>query len=165
MEGNGRGGGRGGFNTTFKIWRDGVTGVGAECNVQPNADHEYTEIVRFDEDENPTAYSDRCPFLSCTEPRTFTLPSTARVDAQDSTVFPANPGGDLSGWMYFNLDSGMGVAATQAWVIGSMAAEGRFSVDFDAVALGNGCSPATPMTAEDGTEPVIGPAPNINGGS
>jgi hypothetical protein len=52
--------------------------------------------------------------------------------------------------------------ATQGWVIVSMSAEGRFSMDFDATSLGNGCSPRSDPTADDGSAPAIGPAPNVN---
>jgi CO/xanthine dehydrogenase Mo-binding subunit len=66
--------------------------------------------------------------------------------------------------MYLNLDNGRGSdqLASQAWVVVSMEAEGRFSVDFDATSLGNGCSPAADFTAENGSFPAIGPAPNVN---
>lgn len=49
-------------------------------------------------------------------------------------------------------------SATQAWVISSMRAEGQFSVDMDAIALGNGCSsPAAKSEVGTGTA-IIGPA-------
>jgi hypothetical protein len=47
-------------------------------------------------------------------------------------------------------------------MIVSLAAEGRFSADFDAASLGNGCSPRTPVTDDDGGPPTIGPSPNVN---
>jgi hypothetical protein len=52
------------------------------------------------------------------------------------------------------------VRQNQDWVIVSMFAEGRYSVDFDAAWLGNGCSPAPPVTTNTTTPPVIGPSPN-----
>ncbi|HEY4641850.1 MAG TPA: hypothetical protein VII75_10940 [Thermoanaerobaculia bacterium] len=52
------------------------------------------------------------------------------------------------------------VRGNQDWVIVSMFAEGRYSVDFDAAWLGNGCSPSAPVTTNTTTAPVIGPAPN-----
>jgi hypothetical protein len=158
-------GGQGSLNTDFKIWRDGITPINAGCNVAPNATSISTEFVRFDEQENPVTLT--CNIGIC-EPFTFALPSASQVAAADTTIFPPNPGGDLAGWMYLNLNNQSpldGMDATQAWVIVSMFAEGRFSADFDAAALGNGCSPAAPMTIEDGTPPVIGPAANDNGGS
>jgi hypothetical protein len=63
------------------------------------------------------------------------------------------PNGALAGWTYFNLDrAGGDRVATQNWVTVSMRAQNRFSVDFEAVGLGNGCSPETSGT-------TIGPAP------
>jgi hypothetical protein len=50
-----------------------------------------------------------------------------------------------------------GVRQNQDWVIVSMSAEGRYSVDFDAAWLGNGCSPAPPVS--NAANP-IGPLPN-----
>jgi hypothetical protein len=52
------------------------------------------------------------------------------------------------------------VRQNQDWVIVSMFAEGRYSVDFDAAWLGNGCSPAPPVTSNTGGAPAIGPSPN-----
>ncbi len=52
------------------------------------------------------------------------------------------------------------VRQNQDWVIVSMFAEGRFSVDFDAAWLGNGCSPAPAVTDANGGTPAIGPSPN-----
>ncbi len=52
------------------------------------------------------------------------------------------------------------VRQNQDWAIVSMFAEGRYSVDFDAAWLGNGCSPAPAVTTNTTTPPVIGPSPN-----
>jgi hypothetical protein len=40
------------------------------------------------------------------------------------------------------VTAGVTPRASQNWVIVNFQAEGRFSVDFDAAWLGNGCSPA-----------------------
>jgi hypothetical protein len=70
--------------------------------------------------------------------------------------------------MYLNLDSGAKETrvdvASQSWVVVSMRAEGRYSGDFDATALGNGCSPPAAVTNANGQSPVIAPAPNTNPG-
>jgi hypothetical protein len=72
----------------------------------------------------------------------------------------------VAGWLYLNLhnDEHNATPAAQAWVIASMRAEGRFSVDTDATALGNGCTPGiiqeSKVTA-NGTL-VIGPPGNVN---
>ncbi len=154
------------FNTSFKIWREGVTGADAECTVRPNAEQQVTEFVRFDEDENPTSYSPPViPCLGCE----VTLPAAAsRVSAADTNVFPPYPGEGVAGWMYMNIDNvhPLGAidpdVASQNWVTVSMVAAGRFSVDFDATALGNGCSGVANITSEDKSPPAIGPAPNTN---
>ena len=68
--------------------------------------------------------------------------------------------------MYLNLGDELGYCThdtpwpDHAWVITSMRAEGRFSVDMDATGLGNGCSPSLQSTevTTAGTE-IIGPRP------
>jgi len=52
------------------------------------------------------------------------------------------------------------VRPSQNWVIVSMFAEGRYSVDFDAAWLGNGCSAPVPLTTAAAPGSLIGP----NGG-
>ena len=160
-------GGSSGFRTDFKIWREGVTGSSAGCSVSANATVDLPDIVRFDEEENPTTYQFDCPIL-CPVPFIGT-PVAGRFGSSHS-LFPDNPNGAVAGWMYFNLDhQPIGSSppyefAQQNWVIVSMAAEGRYSVDFDATALGNGCSPPAEITDDDGDAPAIGPAPNANPG-
>jgi hypothetical protein len=160
-------GGAGALNTSFKIWREGVSGDTLACSqYPPNAALAITELVRFDEDENPTTFVPDI-IISPVPEGEVSLPETSQTDASDTSIYPPNPGGDLAGWMYMNLDHGSPFGAvppeiaSQNWVIVSMAAEGRFSVDFDAAWLGNGCSPVAPVTAEDGGDPVIGPAANV----
>ncbi|HYM60495.1 MAG TPA: hypothetical protein VEZ11_06340, partial [Thermoanaerobaculia bacterium] len=51
----------------------------------------------------------------------------------------------------------VGVRQSQNWAIVSMFAEGRYSVDFDATWLGNGCSPAPALS----TAVAIGPAGGV----
>ncbi|HYM61169.1 MAG TPA: hypothetical protein VEZ11_09780 [Thermoanaerobaculia bacterium] len=84
-------------------------------------------------------------------------------DFNESAVIPilpimTSPSGDVAGWLYLNLsNSGAPIYSaarggfrpptsfarqSQNWAIISMFAEGRYSVDFDATSLGNGCSPA-----------------------
>src|SRR5205085_5752740 len=92
-------------------------------------------------------------------PGTITLPETSARSTSDMSIYPMlSSSGDVAGWIYLNLNNGnMNVTysvarpgffppgttrPSQNWVITSMFAEGRFSVDFDATMLGNGCSPA-----------------------
>lgn len=156
-------GGTGSFNTSFKIWREGTTDEGAGCaDYEDNGFIAVTELVRFDEDENPETYAPD-DIISPAPTTEISLPETSRVDA-DADIFPVADDGDVAGWMYMNLDNGFGGDggnASQNWVIVSMEAEGRFSVDFDAAWLGNGCSAPAPQTAADGDDPAIGPAPNV----
>jgi hypothetical protein len=162
--------GTGGFETFFKIWREGRTGATSACspssaNLFPrNGALGVAELVRFDEEENPTTLT---PAEEVSPPieTDVALAETGLYDVTDITVFPENPDDAIGGWMYMNLNEPaapeypLGVA-TQNWVIVSMRAEGRFSVDFDAAWLGNGCTPEE-ATSDEATNP-IGPAANFN---
>jgi len=147
------GGGPALFQTDLKVWREARTGVGAACaQYAGNALMSSTEIVRFDEDENPEA------FAPVQHPL---IPASARVSVSDNDFFPPATGGDIGGWMYLNLDDfESDTIARQNWVVVSMRAEGRFSGDMDAQALGNGCSAATAQSRAVGGTVTIGPAPN-----
>jgi hypothetical protein len=87
-----------------------------------------------------------------------------------SSLFAAVTSDDVGGWVYFNLNSRSGAQFTrnvsQNWVVVSMFAEGRFGVDYDATSLGNGCSPASPLSTaardENSVAGRIGPARNVN---
>jgi hypothetical protein len=167
-------GGTGAFNTNFKIWREGITvGAcsGAGIAAVSNSNLAIAEIVRFDEHENATilnAPSGVSPAPSIT----LGIPETISLPASNTNILPPLPtSGDVGGWVYFNLNNN-NVAGTysvarpgffppgvtrpsQNWVIVSMFAEGRYSVDFDAAWLGNGCSAAAPLTTTAGA--FIGP--------
>ena len=152
-------GGPSAFETFFKIWREGRLPQGTACNEYwNNASLDMIELVRFDEEENPTTVT---PTESiCTPivtPRV--LPVVSLAYAGDSSTFPDNPDDAVGGWMYMNLDyCNRDDFASQNWVITSMRGEGRFSVDADAAALGNGCTGPTAPSDEVGAP--IGPAPN-----
>lgn len=163
-------GGATGFETFFKIWREGRTGATSTCspaasNLFPrNAALGVTELVRFDEEENPQTLAPREPVSPPLE-TDVSFPETGLHDVDDTTSFPPNPDGDVSGWMYMNLHEPAapefpGTIASQNWVVVSMRAEDRFSVDFDAAWLGNGCTPEEGLTNE--TTNPIGPAANFN---
>ncbi|HKR62583.1 MAG TPA: hypothetical protein VJZ00_02530 [Thermoanaerobaculia bacterium] len=163
-------GGATNFQTSFKIWREGTQQGPATCtNVAQNGAIAITEFVRFDEEENPTTFTPG-EIISPVPQGGVSLPEASRVSVS-SDIFPPNPDAAVAGWMYLNLDNGFDYTqtpnipnandASQNWVVVSMAADGRYSVDFDAAWLGNGCSPAAPVTNEDGLAPAIGPAANI----
>jgi hypothetical protein len=159
-------GGPGAFNTGFKIWREGVTGADADCDEYIlNSRLGYVEIVRFDEQENPETFVPD-DVISPLPEGDAAMMETQRLDTTDGEFFPPTDDGDVAGWMYMNLDNGFVETpdvASQNWVVVSMEAEGRYSVDFDAAWLANGCTPAagtTRATFADTTLPAIGPGAN-----
>jgi hypothetical protein len=148
------------FQTSYKIWREGVTTAGAvACAAWPNNVTSITESVIFDEEENPEGAA---PSEVISPPLTtnFILPETSLTRVTDTSVFPRPTTGAVAGWVYLNLDNNASDGiASQNWVIVSMRAEGRYSVDFDAAWLANGCSAAfgsSEVTLANGI--VIGPA-------
>jgi hypothetical protein len=154
--------------TTVKIWREAATNASAGCAVSEKALMQYSDVVRFDEEENSTILYDPCGFIT-TCGWSVTLPPTSRLNLaiDENLDVPPNPGHAPAGWMYFNLadpsrNRPPHPIATQSWVIVSMSVRDRYSVDFDATALGNGCSAPAPSTDENGDDPAIGPAPNVN---
>lgn len=174
-------GGTSGFNTNYKIWREGVTGGTQSCTTAVNnSAMEIMDVIRFDERENSFTFGANVPNCSpfCI-PGVPRLPEASITSTTVASVFPPNASTvDVSGWMYLNLSNpgstaysarttgfapaGSGVTgarASQNWAIVSMFAQGRFSVDFDAAQLGNGCSPAALDPATPGAE--VGPAGGI----
>jgi hypothetical protein len=161
-------GGAGQFNTNFKIWREGIS-EGTCDNASANSNLGATEIVRFDEHENANVGGGSLVISPL--PPGAGIPETGSYPTTNS-IFPGGPiSGDVAGWMYLNLNvtggsplynttapngrplpaaGAFGSRASQNWVIVSMAAEGRFSVDFDAAWLGNGCSGAVPAGTQIG---------------
>jgi len=155
-------GGRGGFETFYKIWRESGGGPDVEClNFPQAASLAYTEITRFDEDENPESFAGSPATVPLHAPVIW--PSSL-VDANNESIMPPNTNGAVAGWMYFNLHNLKDGPALQNWIVTSMRAEDRFSVDMDAISLGNGCSaPVAYSTAVPEPKPgalPIGPLPN-----
>ena len=163
-------GGPGAFNTNLHIWREAATGPDAKCtDYRANGDLPIAEVVRFDEHENPTAFGPvfgEFPFIPVSTPATSSSPT-------NGFRFPPLAGsGDVGGWIYLNLHNDPApfgtiytvphARATQNWVVVSMSAEGRFSVDMDASPLGNGCSPALPSSEASFGPVAIGPMPEAN---
>lgn len=163
-------GGATGFDTFYKVWREGPVAEAANCSGTFGQGNTWilngaigiTELVRFDEEENPETLA---PDIIVSPPieSAPTLPETSLVNSEDEDVFPSNTQEAVAGWMYMNLDSGdQDPFATQNWVVVSMRAEDRFSVDFDAAWLGNGCTPPVGQSeAVNDLGDPIGPAPNF----
>jgi hypothetical protein len=168
-------GGATSFNTDYKIWREGRTGPTTCSNAVSNSALAITEIVRFDEHENPNTYNPGV-IISPSVPATVTLPETSRSSTA-SAAFPtlSSPAGDTAGWMYMNLNSGttvggvnttlhpnFGPRPSQNWVVVSMTGAGStaglFGVEFDATWLGNGCTPAIGTSTVNGGTTFLGPA-------
>src|SRR6185436_2840979 len=113
------------------------------------------EIIRFDEHENSFGRLPSCgsPGFICSF---VGLPAASITPTSSSGIYPPYYFSDVAGWMYLNLDNfpfrggtppkytpappGNSYRASQNWVVVSMYAQGRFSADFDAAMLGNGCS-------------------------
>jgi hypothetical protein len=172
-------GGHGNFNTNFQIWREAAVGPDAKCpDFREHGMQETTEIVRFDEHENATTYAPGV-IINAAIPVAILFPETSSVPTSNWTFPPSSSSGDVGGWMYLNLafgspafsvapragnayKTGTGARQNQNWVVVSMAAEGRYSVEFDAASLGNGCSPALPVSSANGSQQPIGPATDTN---
>jgi hypothetical protein len=148
-----------GFQTNFTIWREAVTFGTESCfTVAANSAMPIGEIVRFDERENSFGLVGGC-IIPCPPPPTF--PAAARVPTINTILFPANASTvDTAGWLFLDLNSHSRTSPTarpsQNWVAVTMFASGRYSVQFDAAHLGNGCSPGRAMNSR------IGPAKNTN---
>lgn len=161
----------GSFETRFKIWLEGATGSAATCaEYRKNGKLVVTEFVAFDEDENGEGMPSRgCQIVpTCIPPPGISLPATSITSIADHEIFPHDIlDTEPAGWLYLNLADGDSASpiARQAWVIASMVADGRYSVDLDAATLGNGCTNTSDMTAfTDGGvyDKFPGPAPDVN---
>jgi len=171
-------GGAGAFNTNLRIWREGVTGGTSQCTdyaANNGSAMRVTEVVRFDEHENPSEIVPCNLIILCPTPPPTVLPLASSLPTSAS-ILPPLTTGDVGGWLYLNLAnagsanyhtpanrhfdrSGILVRQNQNWVVTSMTAEGRFQVAYDALMLANGCSLAP--TKSSTTSP-IGPGPNVD---
>jgi len=151
-------GGTGAFNTNVELWREALAAPTA-CPIAyaSNSRMRIVEAVRFDEHENATTLDpyDWCGGIpECPGSRPGT-PASAYLSTANTALFPSiSLSGDVGGWLFLNLNHG-GARPSQAWVVTSMFAEGRYQATMDAVAVGNGCSPAPPLSKVA----PIGPAP------
>jgi hypothetical protein len=181
-------GGTGAFATNLTIWREGF-GTGSCADAFASANMFVSEIIRFDEHENPNS-AVPCFIPECPQPPPPILNAASSTNTY-SAVYPSIFSADVGGWMYLNLNNGgstsysvtretggqrlptnartnlspiasgtVGPRPSQNWVtvtlFGSAANGNRLTGEFDAAALGNGCSPAVPNGA------VIGPAGGVS---
>lgn len=171
-------GGPTGFDTTYTLWREAVTGPQASCaDYASNSEMPVAELVRFDERENAAILGNHV-VMSEGQPRGF---SASSVVSPYSARFPLIYTTDFGGWAYLNLSNGgqatysasrpgFGTSdftrgTSQNWVVVNMFAEGRYGVSADAQWLGNGCSPALPLTSSAKAKSAVGrvgPAANVN---
>ncbi|HUP44994.1 MAG TPA: hypothetical protein VM779_05730 [Thermoanaerobaculia bacterium] len=122
-----------GINTAFKIWREGVTPVTTCANAALNSALTISEVVRFDEHENPSIYGvTGGPIISPTPPTppAVVLPETQRVPVNGG-FFPTQPtvAGDIGGWMYLNLDFSRDFAIGTSGQPGFLPAQNPAGVD------------------------------------
>ena len=155
-------GGTGDFQTSFRIWRQGVSAASANCADYEDNERPVAESIVFDEHENGEGSAPESCDITCIGVEPISLRPSASIDVEPgSETFPqAILSAATSGWVYVNLDDddAATLGAPQAWVIATMRAEGRYSVDFDAAWLGNGCSPFVPMTSY--SDPSLPPPGN-----
>jgi hypothetical protein len=151
--------------TSFKIWRESLTGSTTTCNdYKKNGAIVIAESVMFDEDDNGEGlHYNTCN--ECVGDHRLRFATTSLVDINDDHVFPQDIiHTELSGWVYLNLDDDEwrpNAKAQQGWVVTSMRADGRYSIDMDAAVLGNGCTNVTKVSefSDPGTPDVLpGPA-------
>ena len=163
-------GGFGGFNTSMQIWRDGHTGPAASCaDYARNGEIVLAESVAFDEDENGSGIPGPEIIILVPPQPPIVIPATSFIEAGDEDIFPQVVFEDsTAGWLYLNLDDDDcgedAGGAHQNWVVVHMQSEGIYSVAFDAAWLGNGCSPAAPVSefTDDRPAPLPGPAEDVN---
>ncbi len=97
-------GGSGAFATNLTIWREGF-GIGSCADAVASATMVVSDIVRFDEHENPTfppPCASLCPGLPVSQ-----LPVTSSISSSDPRLSQYAPvSGDAGGWMYLNLNNG-----------------------------------------------------------
>jgi hypothetical protein len=139
-------GGANAFNTSYRIWREGVTAASTTClgggnGADLNSALPVTAIVRFDEHENPAISTPPGVSGPVPTPAASLFPESSTTSTT-SANFPqfasGSPAGDAGGWMYLDLNSktvcancianlalhptwpNAGARASQNWVIVSM---------------------------------------------
>ena len=98
-------GGTGAFATNYKIWREGFGAGACGASLAANGVLPVTDVVRFDEHENPNTTSP-CLVSPCLLTSTPTTPETSDQNTSSGNFPTINASGDVGGWMYLNLNNG-----------------------------------------------------------
>jgi len=91
------------FATNFTMWREGF-GVGSCADALASGSMIVSEIIRFDEHENPNL-SVPCFFDPCPAPQPPTLNAASSTNTASGTYAVVSTA-DVGGWMYLNLNNG-----------------------------------------------------------
>jgi hypothetical protein len=97
-------GGPGAFATNLNVWREGF-GVGSCADASTSATMTASDVVRFDEHENPNGPVP-CFVGGCTGQQPTTLNAASSTASSDSRIYPQVSGPDVGGWFYLNLNNG-----------------------------------------------------------
>jgi hypothetical protein len=98
-------GGTGAFATNYKIWREGFNSGKCGTSLALNGVLPVTDIVRFDEHENPNTTAP-CTTSPCPQTSTPQMPETSNQNTANGNFPTINASGDVGGWMYLNLNNG-----------------------------------------------------------
>jgi hypothetical protein len=96
-------GGPGAFATNLTVWREGF-GIGSCADAFASANMIVSEIIKFDEHENPNT-SVPCA-ATCSAPLPFILNAASSTTSSDSRIYPPLSTADPGGWIYVNLNNG-----------------------------------------------------------
>jgi len=134
--------------TDLLVWRDSTRPVTGRllCGTAPVwFPLNQTEIIVFDEEENPVLQSGPPVSGIPDPPQLVPFP----LEAQRTRVGIDLPVPFETGWLYLNLNQGPNPFAVdpfsaQNWVEAVYSAEGRYSLAVDAISLDSACDPLTP---------------------
>jgi hypothetical protein len=93
-----------GFATNYKIWREGF-GTGTCSTVAQNATLPISEIVKFDEAENPFTFGTGVNCSPCGT-TTVSAPETSSRDVAGANFPTLASSTQVAGWTYLNLNNG-----------------------------------------------------------
>jgi hypothetical protein len=98
-------GGPSAFSTNLSIWREGV-GNGSCADAIKSAAMLISDIVRFDERENPFIFSEGVNCSAGCSSLPPTLPATSTTASFNTNLYPTLTDADVGGWLYLNLNNG-----------------------------------------------------------